>query len=161
MKATGAIKRNPALISFSHEHHFELLLVWKIRQGIKKNISAKRISDYVKHIHLGTLEKHFKDEELLLFRILPEQDELRKRAVSEHAGIRSLLNRVAGTEVDYTILQELADTLEAHIRFEERILYNELQQQLSEKNLQSLSARTTAQNGSADEEWSDPFWNHK
>ena len=32
------IKRTSSLISYSKEHHFGLLLVWKIRQGIKREI---------------------------------------------------------------------------------------------------------------------------
>ena len=44
--STTPIKRSQALIQFSREHHFGLLLVWKMRQGLKENIEPIRISDY-------------------------------------------------------------------------------------------------------------------
>lgn len=67
MKDQAPIKRHQAIISFSKDHHFGLLLVWKIRQGLEKAVNAERISKYVVYFFKEDLEKHFKDEELLLF----------------------------------------------------------------------------------------------
>ena len=48
MKESSApIKRHSALLEFSREHHFGLLLVWKVRQGLKKDIDLIRITDYI------------------------------------------------------------------------------------------------------------------
>ena len=47
MKNQAPIKRHQAIVSFSKDHHFGLLLVWKIRQGLKKSIDPVRISNYV------------------------------------------------------------------------------------------------------------------
>lgn len=67
MKDQAPIKRHQAIISFSKDHHFGLLLVWKIRQVLEKAVNAERISKYVVYFFKEDLEKHFKDEELLLF----------------------------------------------------------------------------------------------
>ena len=67
MKNQTPIKRHQAVVSFSKDHHFGLLLVWKIRQGLGKSVNAERISKYVVYFFKEDLEKHFKDEELLLF----------------------------------------------------------------------------------------------
>ena len=47
MQPTKPIKRNKSIQSISREHHHGLLLCWKIRQGMKKNIEPQRIKVYV------------------------------------------------------------------------------------------------------------------
>lgn len=63
-------KRDRTLIPLSREHHFALLLCWKINEGIKLGVSADRISIYVKWFCDNYLLKHFKEEEDLLFPLL-------------------------------------------------------------------------------------------
>ena len=67
MKTSTPLKRHPAIVSFSKDHHFGLLLVWKIRQGLAKAVDAERISKYVLYFFREDLEKHFQEEERLLF----------------------------------------------------------------------------------------------
>ena len=67
MKDHAPIKRHQALVSFSKEHHFGLLLVWKIRQGLANAVSAERISRYVLFFFNEDLKFHFREEEELLF----------------------------------------------------------------------------------------------
>lgn len=155
------LKRIPAFVSFSREHHFELLLIWKIRQGLKNQISAKRISEYIRSVHLAGLEKHLTDEETLFWDILPEREELRRKAEEEHAAIRHLLNLVGEGSAGNDILQHFANTLEAHIRFEERDLFNCLQEKLPGDLRLTLTNRASTYNRLTDEQWDDPFWNHK
>lgn len=47
MKNQAPIKRHQAIVSFSKDHHFGLLLIWKIRQGLNKAVNPERISNYV------------------------------------------------------------------------------------------------------------------
>ena len=88
------IKRHKAMVSFSKDHHFALLLVWKIRQGLKKDIDAKRISQYVVFFFNEDLIKHFTDEETLLFIYLPEDDPLRKTAEADHQNIYRIIKAI-------------------------------------------------------------------
>jgi hypothetical protein len=161
MITTVPLNRIPAFVSFSREHHFELLLIWKIRQGLKNQISAKRISEYIRSVHLAGLEKHFTDEETLLWDIISEREELRKKAEAEHAAIKHLLKLVGEGSADNDILQHFADALEAHIRFEERDLFNYLQEKLPGDHSLSFANRASSYNRLMDEQWDDPFWNHK
>ena len=46
MNTNAPIKRTEVLKPLSHEHHHGLLLCWKIKTGIKKNIDAARIKKY-------------------------------------------------------------------------------------------------------------------
>ena len=60
MKDHAPIKRHQAIVSFSKDHHFGLLLVWKIRQGLNKAVSAERISNYVLFFLRKTLKNILK-----------------------------------------------------------------------------------------------------
>lgn len=125
--STSPIKRRQALIQFSREHHFGLLLVWKIRQGLKNNIEPGRISNYTIFFFETELTEHFKEEEKDLFVKLPVDYPLRRKAFEEHEHIYNLVASLQKDPVNTKLLTEFADVLDGHIRFEERTLFNHLQ----------------------------------
>src|SRR5690242_6357574 len=84
MKQNIPIRRHDSLTAFSKDHHFGLLLVWKIRQGLRKSIDTSRISDYVLYFFDEDLQHHFIEEENLLFSKLAPNDPLRKQGEREH-----------------------------------------------------------------------------
>ena len=88
------IKRTSSLISYSKEHHFGLLLVWKIRQGIKREIITERIANYILYFFEADLKYHFKDEERYLFTLLPTNNNLRQIAEQEHSKIFNLITSI-------------------------------------------------------------------
>ena len=159
MKEHAPIKRSPALVSFSKEHHSGLLLVWKIRQGLHKAVNAERISNYLLLSFKEELEKHFSDEEELLFCKLPAEDDLRKRAEEDHLAIHKLVNAIRENKEDTNLLNKFAIALEAHIRFEERELFNHIQNYIAEDELEKIAARLSNDPKSIDEQWKDEFWN--
>lgn len=161
MKDQKPIKRQRAIVSFSKDHHFGLLLVWKIRQGLEKAVNAERISKYVVHFFKGDLEKHFRDEEQLLFRKLPESDALRKRAEADHQSIYNLVNAIDENKNDIIPLSQLANELENHIRFEERELFNHLQKKITPADMELIEKRTPNNGKTIDEKWDDVFWEIK
>jgi len=161
MKDQAPIKRHQAIVSFSKDHHFGLLLVWKIRQGLEKAANAERISKYVVYFFKEDLEKHFKDEEQLLFCRLPVHDPFRKRAEEEHNCIYKLVNAIDENKNDTDLLNQLANELEKHIRFEERELFNHLQKNISSKDLEIIEKRFPNNGKSVDEKWEDVFWEIK
>jgi len=152
------IKRHEAMVSFSKDHHFGLLLVWKIRQGLAKAIEPERISKYVQFFFMEDLTKHFSDEEQLLFSRLPAGDFLRIQAETDHATIHQLVKSIGQHTTDKTLLVRLADELEKHIRFEERELFNHLQKHISEAELEEIGTRMANNSKDLDENWKDNFW---
>jgi hemerythrin-like domain-containing protein len=160
MKDHAPIKRHQALVSFSKEHHFGLLLVWKIRRGLLNAISAERIAKYVLFFFNEELKIHFKEEEQLLFCKLPVTDTLRLQAEAEHKEIYRLVEAIAGNTDDEDLLRQFADTLERHIRFEERTLFNHLQSHISEEELEVISTRFSNP-VDPDTQWKDIFWLEK
>ena len=161
MKNPTPIKRHEAIISFSKDHHFGLLLVWKIRQGLKKAIDAERISRYTLFFFNEDLEKHFTEEEQLLFSELAVDDRLRKVAEADHRAIRQLIGLITESKHNPDLLNQLADLLENHIRFEERELFNHLQQNIKEEDLAQIAKRFSNSSQLIDEQWADVFWDTK
>ena len=158
MKDLTPIKRHPAMVSFSKDHHFGLLLVWKIRQGLKKSIEAGRIGKYVLFFFSEDLLKHFWDEEKLLFSRLRADDLLRIQAEEDHAVIYHLIKDIRNQTEDTGLLTQLADRLEKHIRFEERELFNHLQSVIGADELALIEKRIGNDSKEIDEKWDDIFW---
>ncbi|HWC53834.1 MAG TPA: hemerythrin domain-containing protein [Chitinophagaceae bacterium] len=158
MKESNPIKRHNAIVSFSKDHHFGLLLGWKITQGLKKGISPERISNYVIYFFENDLDQHFKEEESLLFTLLPPADPLRKKAEAQHRSIFRIVTAIKANKEQTTLLQQLAYELEEHIRFEERELFNYIQQQVPVAELEKISSRQTNKSREVEDAWEDVFW---
>lgn len=152
------IRRNDALVTFSREHHFALLICWKIRQGIRHKIDAQRIGKYVLHFFDKELHRHFVDEETGLFVVLADEDPLKQRALSDHHSIYALINELEESKPDYIILNFFADALDKHIRFEERTLFNLIQEKLSPEELKEIALKHEERQYSPDDDWEDKFW---
>jgi Hemerythrin HHE cation binding domain len=151
------IKRHPAIVELSKDHHFALLLVWKIRNGLNKSIDSERISRYVVHFFDTDLIQHFKEEEDFLFTKLDKNNELRLQAEEEHRLIKKSVNDLRlnpGKE----LLENFAAMLESHIRFEERKLFNHFQEIMSEDELTQLASSLKPRNHEKEPAWEDQFW---
>lgn len=141
----------------SREHHDGLLLCWKIRFGIKNELDAARIAGYVRYFWDTHLKEHFLDEEKYLFPLLPADDSKCIRAVREHRNIEAHI--IAGsTKPSYPTLSKLADELEAHIRFEERDLFNTIEQLADKTQLEKAGVQIADRIHATDYAWNDRFW---
>lgn len=157
---TKPIKRHETIAQFSREHHFGLLLVWKIKQGIKKSISPERISNYVLYFYEQDLKQHFSNEEKILFVHLPEASPLRIQAMQEHEKIYSLIEMIKNEKNSYPLLTRFSEMLDNHIRFEERTLFSHIQEVVPEKNLLEYQVNHI-DNKQVDNDWDDHFWETK
>lgn len=122
-------KRHKALQPLSREHHHGLLLSWKIRVGFSKDIDPKRIRTYADWFYKNHLITHFEIEENHIFPILEDENELVKRALAEHRRLKRLFEE---REDDIKTLSKIEEELEQHIRFEERVLFPEIQKVATE-----------------------------
>lgn len=125
-------KRHKALQPLSREHHHGLLLSWKIRSGFSKSIEPKRIRVYADWFFENHLIPHFELEETHIFPILETENELVKRALAEHRRIKRLFEE---REDDTKTLSKIEEELDQHIRFEERVLFPEIQKFATEEEL--------------------------
>lgn len=157
MKDRPPLKRCQALVSFSKDHHFGLLLTWKIKQGLANAVAPERISNYVLYFFENDLQHHFKEEEELLFPKLPAESRLRQQAEREHAVIYNIIERIKTDKANEALLQQFADTLKEHIRFEERELFALIQQSLTDPESEIVTTHSNRSN-ETDGRWDDIFW---
>ena len=122
------IKRHKALIPTSRDHHHGLLLCWKIREGLKKGISVQRIKKYTDFFFETQLKPHFAFEEAELFSLLEKDHPMIQRAMEDHEILTQLFQEKKDIE---SALRKIEQQLQEHIRFEERVLFNEIQVGLS------------------------------
>lgn len=153
MEKKKPIKRHIALQPLSRQHHFGLLFSWKLRKGFHKNIDIERLQTYAKWFYEQEIKPHFSDEEKYLFPILEKDNELVERALKEHRRIKRLFNDTKDPERS---LHRLEEELDAHIRFEERILFNEIQKVATETQLQKIEEIHSDLDKTPD--YHDPFW---
>ena len=153
MEKKKPIKRHKALQPLSRQHHFGLLFSWKLRKGFSKNIEMERMQEYAKWFYEHEIKPHFKDEEKYLFPILEDDNELVERALKEHRRLKRLFNDTKNPEKS---LNNLEEELDAHIRFEERILFNEIQNVATEAQLEKIEEIHNGIEKSPD--YHDPFW---
>ena len=144
------LKRDKSLRPLSIDHHHGLLLSWKIRRGIEKEIDPERISTYARWFFEQHLAPHFELEERYVFTVLEPDDELVLRALEEHEKIRAIANLS-----DPFSLSKFADTLEAHIRFEERVLFEKVQSVATPAQLEQIAS---IHRDEAFVEQEDQFW---
>lgn len=131
------LKRHKSLQPLSRDHHHSLLLSWKIRQGFKKEVDPLRMKKYCDWFYKNHIEPHFELEEELVFPLLGGDNELVKKALSEHRRLKKLFEEDEDIVRAISLLEE---ELESHIRFEERVLFQEVQNTLSEDELIELAS---------------------
>ena len=150
------ITRDKFLTPLSRQHHHGLLLCWKIRTGFRKNVEIGRILSYAEWFYKNHLIPHFEIEEKYVFAVLGNENELVKRALKEH---RKLTRLFGGINEDHKNLGLIEEVLDAHIRFEERVLFNEIQAVASPHELEEILTRHSDVTGlNHSEEWGDEFW---
>lgn len=150
------MKRHSALIPLSREHHHGLLLSWKIRRGFTRGIKPERMKKYADWFFKNHLKSHFRMEEKYLFPLLGMGHEGVKKAMADHRRIERLFDDKSNVERSLTLIEE---TLENHIRFEERILFNEIQEKATSVEFALLEKRI--HKTEFEDNLSDEFWNEE
>lgn len=153
METKKPLKRIEELRFLSREHHHGLLLCWKIRSGFAKQIDVSRIKTYVDWFYNNHIQQHFNIEENHIFPILGNGHKLVKKALSEHKRLHKLFNDEHNVQNALSLLEE---ELEQHIRFEERVLFKEIQNIATEKQLKLIAEIHTDEKFIDNTE--DEFW---
>lgn len=141
-----------ALEPLRDEHKDVLLLCSRIREGLKRGIEMKRIRKYTDWFQETHLKPHFELGEQLIFPLLGNNVRV-KKALANHRRIKRLLSCSCKDE---KVLNLLEEELTTHIRFEERILYKELE--LSNPGRISEIEEQHKVMQAHEREWKDPFW---
>jgi hypothetical protein len=86
---------------------------------------------------------HFIAEEKEVFppaALFPELRDLVQELLAEHESLRKLFSRAAGRDLDPLGLAEFAEKLAAHIRKEERQLFEAMQNRMSQEEMTLMGA---------------------
>ena len=134
---TKPIKRSVELAPLSREHHDGLLFAWKIKEGMKKNVSAERLKKFTFWFWQQHIKPHFYQEEKILSPHLSANDPLLQRMNREHGYIREFILNL-DKEAEIQTFKQLTDLLNDHIRFEERVLFKFIEDSVSKKTLKEI-----------------------
>ncbi len=149
------MKRNINLVPLSREHHLGLLCSWKIREGIKKQVSYNRIKKYIDYFWENNLSAHFEIEDKVLPKI--ESNCLQKKMEKEHVELRKLINHIHHYQ-DINLLSEFAKVLNDHIRFEERVVFPYYEKELSLQEFEEIGKQLNHFPQKEQDNYPDEFW---
>jgi len=154
---TKPLKRSKQLTPLSREHHEGLLLCWKIREGLAKDLSPERIADYILHFFRTNLEAHFQEEEQFIFPLLDASNNDRIEAEQHHKLLREMVSSLSEKHLqENMLLNEFEKTLETHIRFEERVLFPLIEKEVDADVLERAAENLKTEKNTID--WDDQFW---
>ena len=124
------MKRSPALLVLSREHHTALSLSVRIARIADAEAEAALLIR-VPAVFDAELEPHFQEEEQGLMPALVAAGELAlvSRTLAEHGAMRNLMTHIRSGDV--VSLKLFGQQLAAHVRFEERELFATAQDVLS------------------------------
>lgn len=95
---------------------------------------------------------------------LKVNDDACRKALEQHGQISMLIKQLtyADTMPDYSLLAQLADLVEVHIRFEERELFPHLEKVLNEGELKDIGyALEQSVESAHPDNYPDAFWSSK
>jgi hemerythrin-like domain-containing protein len=152
------MKRHPALIFLSRDHHHGLILSQLVKKnaplykGLPHDLAGK--ITYVASFHQDELKKHFFEEENILFEFVKTKNKYFEESVNqlkeEHRQLSELVSCFSETKDPETVLHDFGVLLEQHIRFEERELFEKIQLSFSDDELDQLTKKLDRENHSSD-----------
>lgn len=115
------MKRNPALVALSREHH--TALVWAKRAQRGTPADPQTLMAQLVAVFDRDMEPHFLSEENGILPALSDrgQHDLVNRTLDEHRSLRNDVDRLRAGDTD--AVAAFGKLLEAHVRFEERELF--------------------------------------
>ncbi len=144
------MKRCPELQKLSREHHPALTLSVRLKRDAMSGDEARiaLASWKVRKLFEDELKPHFAEEEDCLLPLLAAAgaEELVARTLAEHVEIVQLVQALETP--DGASLARFAEAIVAHVRFEERELFETAQQLLDQEALATIARRSAAGPGS-------------
>jgi hypothetical protein len=137
------LKRSEALQSLSRDHHQALVLAQRLQRSDDPGEAAAEFLEFWKTE--GAL--HFRVEEEVLMPVWAllgtVQTEAAERLAAEHLRIRAAAMALAAEAPSLADVRELGTQLAAHVRFEERELFELIEQDLGASELEFLAQAVT------------------
>jgi mannose-6-phosphate isomerase-like protein (cupin superfamily) len=119
------MKRHPALISLSHDHHHALVQARRLRRAAERDDDPRAVAEAFVEFLTAVGVPHFREEETL-FPLVADSDAPRPLVVEvllEHQRLHALVAELRSSADVRTPMRQLGELLEAHVRREERELF--------------------------------------
>lgn len=129
------VKRSEQLQPLSRQHHNGLLFCLLLQKGIKRQAELAAMQEFIQWFWYKDLQHHFELEEVHLVPLQKQYHQLKEpleRMVLEHYQLKNIINENA-LNITYETVQQLRDSLERHIRYEERELFPLIEETISEQ----------------------------
>lgn len=143
------LKRHPALQNLSRDHHIFLLQSRNIRWLIDGHERAEPLDNVVQELltfwkEVG--EPHIREEEEILFPLYLQyaplaQDDI-DSLITDHNWLRDTIQELSNMpryENTTPLLRSLESYIESHVRNEERVIFESIQNTLEEEQLQQYA----------------------
>lgn len=111
--------RHPSVVEFSREHHFGLIFCSRMKRLLKTDVDVDFVRMLFKSYWDHDLKPHAEAEEQWMsnYEITPAM----KQVESDHQSLTSKFESI--NELDLDEIRGLLKDLEAHIRFEEKVVF--------------------------------------
>jgi len=141
------IDRDEALAPLSRDHYVGLVLAHHlIRAAAEDDVARRQAVEELIDVWDREIAVHLRDEERLLSEFMDKADH--QRLLDEHKRLTDLASRVYAArrqvDPDSAVLREFGQLLEEHIRWEERELFNRIEDRLDTAQLAELQKKTAA-----------------
>ena len=140
------MKRHDALAPLSREHHGALILAQLLKNittvytGLPADVIGK--AAYAIRFYNEELVKHFKEEEDIVIATITGMDvtldTLAIEIIAEHKELQTLFTTINDVSDLSAHLEKIGNTLEQHIRKEERIFFPLVQQLCNQAQLATI-----------------------
>ena len=143
------MKRHPALVPLSREHHEGLLLAVRLQQGPRALLrlwshDLRWQAEFVTRFFDDHLAHHFAAEEEILFpaavKYFPADDPIVERLLDDHREMRAMITFLRNPDekkLECTLTQ-FGKLLEEHIRCEEREFFDRCEKSIPDERWLSL-----------------------
>jgi quercetin dioxygenase-like cupin family protein len=135
------MKRHPALVGLSHDHHHALVEARRLRRAAAAEDDPAPAARAFGRFFAAVTVPHFREEEELLFPLVADAEEARPllvQALLDHQQLHALAAALDGPEDEpRTTMDELGRRLDEHVRLEERELFPLIERLVAAK-LESL-----------------------
>jgi mannose-6-phosphate isomerase-like protein (cupin superfamily) len=120
------MKRHPALVALSHDHHHALVEARRLRHAAASDEDPAAAASAFGRFYADVTVPHFREEEERLFPLVMNAEEARPllvQALLDHQRLHALAAALERQADLRTSMRELGQRLEAHVRLEERELF--------------------------------------
>jgi mannose-6-phosphate isomerase-like protein (cupin superfamily) len=120
------MKRHPALVALSHDHHHALVEARRLRHKAASDEDPAAAASAFHRFYAGVTVPHFREEEERLFPLVVDAEEAQPlivQALLDHQRLHALAAALDDQADPRTSMRELGQRLEAHVRLEERELF--------------------------------------